>query len=159
MLGVPNTNIEAEWNSVTAAIVSDNAFLCQHQDDPTPIFWARALKSIEMAPDVRNIIQRALVVAQGSSDAERSFSIINMLRSNNRRRLLPSTIDLLVRIRMNAPPLESFDPYPYAREWERKGYRLPDAWFPKKQKSSGDDHDFTDTEAKAKKALFHSTLY
>ena len=57
----------------------------------------------------------------GSSDVERSFSILNHIRNSRRHRLTPESLNNLMRIRLNGPAkLSKFNSMKYAKYWVNK---------------------------------------
>lgn len=73
---------------------------------------------------IKKLIKTVLVLPMGSADAERSFSIMSHIRTSRRSRLASSTLDALMRIRINGPDsLNSFNALKYTKLWIKKHKR------------------------------------
>ena len=61
----------------------------------------------------------------GSADAERSFSVMKIIRGTDRNRLLPEVVEHLVRIKMNGLPLHLFNAEKYTSSYleDTQNYR------------------------------------
>ena len=138
LLKVNDQHIENDWKKLASTIMADPKFICDHKSDKPDVFWSRALKTFSMTPAIQQMIKKAMVVGHSSADAERTFSIINGIRNNNRHNLIPSTVDHLVRIKMNGPSLNSFNPQKYSEAWQREGHRLSDSISPPKKEKRRD---------------------
>ncbi len=68
-----------------------------------------------------------MILPVGSADAERGFSIMKHTRYDRRSSLKGSTLDKILRIRINGPDIGEFDPLRYARIWLQEGHMLTDA--------------------------------
>ena len=53
----------------------------------------------------------------GSADAERSFSVMKIIRGTDRNRLLPEVVEHLVRIKMNGLPVRLFNAEKYTSSY------------------------------------------
>jgi len=82
----------------------------------------------------------------GSSDVERSFSFLNILKTSRRSRLAPKILDNLIRIKMNGPlEISKFDSMKYAEVWIKSGHFPVDDKIRRYEKDSrvdGDNPDF-----------------
>jgi len=62
-------------------------------------FWSHYLHSsrVVMGPRLKYLVQIALILPVGSSEAERGFSIMNHIRYDRRSRLTPQHLEDLLR--------------------------------------------------------------
>ena len=76
---------------------------CTTQKSKPNWFWSSILKNSEftMSDGLKNIIRAAMVIPVGSAAAERTFYQMNYIKTKQRARLTPATIDHICRIRMN----------------------------------------------------------
>lgn len=82
--------------------------------------WARILRDpdITMRSSIRKLIRTVLVIPASSADAERSFSYMNIIKTSRRGNLKEQTLDDLLRITLNGPPITQFDASMYAKKWK-----------------------------------------
>lgn len=149
LLEINDRNIENDWKETTQRIMSDSNFICEQKSDRPEMFWSRALKTFSMTPAIKMLVKKAMVVAHSSADAERTFSIINAIRNNNRQNLLPRNVNHLIRVKMNGPSLNSFNPEKYVMAWKSEGHRSSDSFVPpsKKRKPTFEgDHSYAKEE-------------
>lgn len=76
---------------------------------------------------VKLLIQTILVLPIGNAEAERGFSIMNHIRTSRRSLLQPTTLDALMRVRINGPDqIEQFKAYKYTKAWMKNHLRTDD---------------------------------
>ena len=95
---------------------------CAHKDhDNAAEFWSFILRSktVIIGQLFRSLMEIVLVLPVGSEDAERGFSIMKHAKYDRRNRLTPDHLDDILRIRINGPPIESFDAPRYALIWQK----------------------------------------
>ena len=87
-------------------------------------FWSLFLKKdVGWTESTTKLIRTILVLAIGSSDNERSFSVMNYIKLT-RMGILSTMLDALLRIRMNGPKnIEKFRAFDYAKYWVEQQHR------------------------------------
>ena len=89
--------------------------------------------------------KQVLVLPIGSAEAERGFSIMNHIRTKRRASLHGTTIQSLMRIRMNGPELPEFNAFKYAKAWIDAGnMRTDDTTWVKKDSKKRKLDDYED---------------
>ena len=104
--------------------------------------WGRLSK-------IRKLIQIVTVLPIGSAEAERGFSIMNHIRTKRRSKLLGTTIESMMRIRMNGPEIETFNTLPYVMRWVNRNHILTDdmRWDRESEKAKTFDEIQDDMES------------
>ena len=74
-------------------------------------------------PLISNILGRIAVLPASSAQVERLFSTMKRIKSAQRNRLKSKTLDHLMRISIEGPSVQNWDPYPALRKWESMGNR------------------------------------
>ena len=93
---------------------------CKVQNQKAYVFWSEFLKrkDIQWKENTQKLIRTVLTIPIGSSDVERSFSILNQIKTKQRGNLESPTIDALVRIKLNGPDeISKFRAMKYAKYW------------------------------------------
>ena len=67
-----------------------------------------------------------------SAEAERGFSAMNLIATDTRNRISPTTFASLLTIVLLGRPVELWDPIPHVKTWLRKHHRADDARVKKK---------------------------
>ena len=135
-----------DWNSLLNSILNDQTNLCAVINSPPHIFWSKFLNVKQIwTVSTSTLIKTVLVLAIHSSDSERSFSYLTMFE-NSRDHLSGSTLDSLIRIRMNSPrEVWKFKAHEYARHWIYDEKKIAaDAKTPRRKEkiiSPGDNQD------------------
>lgn len=124
-------------------------------------FWSRLLRenSIAWTDRTKKLIQTVLVLPTGSAEAERRFSILNVISNSKRtHRLTLDHMNDLMRIKFNTPDkIESFAVSKYASEWIRKNHKKTDDPIAKRPKTT--DLSEEDEEIVDRKWLPKSTIF
>lgn len=83
-------------------------------------FWSKVLRDqdISMELGIRKLIRTSLAIPASSADAERSFSYMNIVKNSKRSNLAEQTLDDLLRITINGPPISDFQAAAYAKKWK-----------------------------------------
>ena len=74
-------------------------------------------------PLISSILARIAVLPASSAQVERLFSAMKRVKSAQRNRLKAKTLDHLLRISIEGPAVQVWDPYPALRKWESMGNR------------------------------------
>ena len=92
---------------------------CRIFESTPSMFWANILRdeNLAMTPILRDIIRSSLAIPAGSAAAERSFGLMNYVKTAHRARLSPENINHIVRIRHNGPIVGGIEMEPYADKW------------------------------------------
>lgn len=149
-----------EWIVLLRSIISSPQFCNLHNDQTTIFaFWSQFLKmpSIAWTEKTKKMIKTILVLPVGSAEAERGFSILNILLNSKRtNRLTLEHVNDIMRIKINAPDeIESFAASKYAKEWVDKHHKRTNYPTGKKTKHS----DLKEYEEFERKWLPTSTLF
>jgi len=107
-------------------IVAAAEEFCSFQNANPISFWSHFVGKL-IGRNIVYLIKVVLVIPIGSADAERGFSIMNHIRTSRRSRLSPSTLDSLIRVRLNGPnELDKFKAFKYSMEWVKHHLRTDD---------------------------------
>lgn len=74
-------------------------------------------------PLISSILARIVVLHASSAQVEILFSTMKMIKSAHRNHLKSRTVDYLMRVLNEGPPVPEWDPYPALRKWESMGKR------------------------------------
>lgn len=74
-------------------------------------------------PLISDLLARLAVLPATSAQAERVFSTMKRIKTAQRNRLNTTTLDHLIRVSMEGPKVEEWDPLPALRLWESWGNR------------------------------------
>ena len=69
------------------------------ESDPTS-FWSLLLTDGNLSPNMKRLVEATLAMPYGSAQAERMFSIMNLIKHKRRATLNPDTLDVLMRIKL-----------------------------------------------------------
>jgi hypothetical protein len=112
-----------EWTEIITEIKEDSSLWCTVKDSKVVAFWRNILKKFNVGENIKLLIETVLVLPIGSADAERSFSLMNHIRTKRRSRLSDEATEALLRIRFNGPDeLEKFNPIKYTKKWIETGH-------------------------------------
>ena len=75
----------------------------------------------ECFPLISDMLSRLSVLPVSSAQAERLFSAMNRIKTAQRNRLKPVTLNHLIRVSTEGPPFTEWDPIPAMKVWESKG--------------------------------------
>ncbi len=114
------------WQELVSYIYEKRANELQLYRNNAVEFWSTLLGDgfvgwDEFFPDIRRLIKTVLVLPAGSSDAERGFSVMGHVKDYTRNRLSHGPLEAAIRIKVNGPEQQDFDPAPYVKEWFRVG--------------------------------------
>ena len=70
-------------------------------------------------------VELLLSIPISNAKVERMFSLMNRVKTDSQAALSEHTLNNLVRIRMEGPPLEEFDPTPAIQLWASSANRHP----------------------------------
>ncbi|XP_030288729.1 zinc finger protein 862-like [Sparus aurata] len=113
-----------EWQSLKM-LISEN-----FPDKSYSDLWELLLTKDPYKTDYRNILELVmimLVLPISAAQCERGFSAQNRIKTSTRSSLAVSTTEDLMRISLEGPPLESYDPSQAVERWlSSKQVRRPD---------------------------------
>ena len=72
-----------------------------------------------LIPLISDILARLAVLPASSAQVERVFSSMKRIKTAQRNCLNTATLDKLIRVSMEGPKVEEWDPFPALRLWER----------------------------------------
>ncbi|XP_078666292.1 zinc finger protein 862-like [Branchiostoma floridae x Branchiostoma belcheri] len=91
-------------------------------------FWMRFMRREEADSDYRNIftlLRLSLVIPIHTAQCERSFSLMNRIKTDWRARLESNSLTSLMTISLSPQSLDTFDPLPAVTLWWEGGRRRP----------------------------------
>lgn len=82
-------------------------------------FWSYFLydKNFNWDVDIQKLIEYVLASPVSSADAERAFSVMKHIKGNRRSSMGKDLLEAHVRIRVNGPLPELYQPYNHVRQW------------------------------------------
>jgi hypothetical protein len=89
---------------------------------PPQVFYAKVLETaeindlIDLSDEIYDYLGSALTIPGGSADAERGFNVLFNYQDFRRIRLSIKTIDNILKIRLNGPPIAKFVCYKFVKE-------------------------------------------
>ena len=92
------------------------------------IFWTKILNNEDLivGPNFKSLVEICLCLPVGTSSVERSFSILGKILTKSRNKLSPQIIDNIMRIIINGPPLNLFQPRKYSEKYVKDHIRADD---------------------------------
>lgn len=100
-------------------------------------------------PTVTKLMQLVLSLPASSSEAERGFSVLSVVKTDLRSRLSQGALNDLMIVKMCCAPITSFDPEPAFELWSSAAVRRPNqagAEAEAGQEESDDDIEYYDEE-------------
>ncbi|KAK1895591.1 Zinc finger protein 862 [Dissostichus eleginoides] len=79
---------------------------------------------------LKRLIVASNTVLPTSSECERGFSACNNTDCKTRNRLRARSLNALLFVDLNGPPINKFDPFPFIQSWINKGHRTSTSWVP-----------------------------
>ena len=118
---------------------------CNMEDSKPNWFWSSVMKddNINISEELRHVIRSAMAIPMGSASTERTFSIMNFIKTAQRARLTPENMEHILRIRINGPDMAVTEIKNYANDWLRDHERCNPLFPKKKARSSDCDEDAT----------------
>lgn len=107
-----HTEILNKWRSLLFAFADRNEEFCRIKSTQNDVqFWSYFLKisTLPWTSRMTFLVKTTLALPIGSADAERGFSIMNNVKTSKRSSLDHSTLEAIMRIKINGPPLDKFD--------------------------------------------------
>ena len=116
---------------------------CKMFESTPSMFWANIMRNdaLTINPTVKQIIRSALAIPAGSAAAERSFGMMNYIKTSQRANLNEENINHIVRIRHNGPITGALNLEPYAKKFVESHERcdpLHDTTGKMKKKTAGE---------------------
>ena len=110
--------LQNNWKNLLSNMYKETTTWCNYNNKETHVFWSNFLKISNIwTDDVKLLINTVLAIPFSSSDAERSFSFMNLFEKT-RHNLQIESLDSLIRISMNGPiEISRFAAYDYAYNW------------------------------------------
>ena len=161
---VGRETILEQWVQLIEYILEHPDWCIMKESEPRD-FWQAILNEQrdilipwERLSKIRKLIRIVTVLPIGSAEAERGFSIMNHVRTKRRSKLLGSTIENIMRIRMNGPELDKFDAYPYVKRWVKEQHILSDdiRWAKNAPKKRTFDNVQDDMDSEETDTTFHT---
>ena len=88
-----------DWRYLLRFLASEpTAMRCSYSKSDPAEFWQNILPMPEVRPALKQLISSYLVIPMGSAEAERSFSVMNRIRTKARWLLKPATVEGLMFI-------------------------------------------------------------
>jgi hypothetical protein len=109
-----------DWHNLLNKIIISNGkdyakFACSDYKE----FWLANLKNSALPwnDKMKFAIKMILSIPLSSAQAERGFSMMNIVKNKLKNRMGPITLEHIMELKINGPPLESFDAMKYAKHW------------------------------------------
>ena len=118
--GLSKSVIQKQFSNLLISMITDHhEMYCKLNNQDPVTFWGYFLNSnmITWDDDIKKLIYIVLALPIGSADVERGFSIKNHFKTNRRSTLTTSHIEDTMRIRINGPEIDDFDPVIYTLHW------------------------------------------
>ena len=119
----------ADWKIALTFIVQDSRSQKIRDVDSTK-YWPNQMimNPSFFTSDVKGLLERVLVTSFTSADAERAFSMVTNIKTQDRQSLAPKTLENLVRIAYNGPDkLSEESLFQYTKEFVKVSSRVDDA--------------------------------
>ena len=151
-----------EWDTFLKNLVSHPDYpndrkLLEDKKLNTKSFWQKYLSlprdDFNFPEMVKKILKICLALPGSNADSERGFSIMKYVRPQARNQLKGSSIEDLMRIRMNGPSLEKFNVNYYTSKWLAKGHILVDDPTKRGNRAAGQCQDNDEEEQLSGKSL------
>jgi hypothetical protein len=148
------------WTQLKADLKEDQDWCTMKGANPRD-FWAYYLSKdgLELDESFRTLVKIVLSIPIGSSEAERSFSIMSHIKTRRRMSMGVRSLEAIMRIRINMPDeLERFAVTQYVRKWlDAKHLRSDDILPPDKKRNF--DGQYKENLHVPKKKIDESTLF
>ena len=119
--------IADEWHEFLEHVVDHEDF-CDFKRSKPLDFYSHFFKTYNKDNAFSRLLQKILITSVSSADVERSFSILHHSKSKRRSSLSGSTLDAIMRLRINGPKnIFEFPALALAKKWAKKGNLLSDA--------------------------------
>ena len=118
--GVNLDNIDVQWESVKSVVYSTLS--------PEQIKELNLLKFhrlFQNYPDILSLFDLLATIPASSSEAERGFSQMNLMKSEIRTKLTDDHLNQLMRIKLEAPEVGLYDPTAAIQKWNGAANRRP----------------------------------
>lgn len=151
-----------QWQALLDSIVSSPNY-CQIKNSRTTVFafWSQLLKWPEIiwGNEIKRLLFTVLSIPISSAEAERGFSALKYVRDSHRSRLTPTSLDAIMRIKLNGPDeLDYFAASKYARNWVKNHFPTDHKSYGQKETTSHSLLEEENIELK-KKYLLKSTIF
>ena len=77
-------------------------------------------------PNILAVFDLLLTLPAGTSECERGFSQMAIVKTKYRNRLHSTTMTMLMTIALHSDDIPDFDPYPAMHHWNQNGSRRPE---------------------------------
>ena len=118
--GFVATLMQKQFSKILVSMITDHheMYCSLNKGDPIT-FWTYFLNcnTITWDSEMKKLIHIVLTLPIGSADVERGFSIKNHFKTNWRSKLTTLHIEDIMRIRINGPEIQDFDPIIYTLYW------------------------------------------
>ena len=154
-----SSTVQNEFVDLMKALWNEKGPQCSNSEDLPTHFWGDVLRTkSDLTEDLKEILQRSIVIPMGTAEAERSFSTMNHIKTKDKSSLQRKPLESQMRIRMNGIPYTSMNIDPYTTEFLRARENKPcDAArkAPKQRESLDKDED----DDSISSASTYSSLY
>ena len=140
------SEVQNEWRELVRHIFNDPEFFVNRESDPN-YFWFFYLNDnlVEFKPQIREVLECVMTFAVTSSDAERAFSQMGLLKTQQRNRMGHELLNALMWFKMNvASSVEEFAALDYSKKWEAAGHLLVDDEGHPAKRQRLDEFDYDD---------------
>lgn len=104
---------------LTDLLLSNPETLCEKLQLNAKDFWIYYMEQgmINMGDTLQRLLKIVITLPVSSAEAERGFSIMKHIKYDRRNRLSPSHLNDMMRIRINGPPINEWNPKKYVTNW------------------------------------------
>ena len=154
VLNVPyDAKLQKEFDSLVRMLIYDKQIFCRARKSDPLFFWSDVVRMYEsmLSPKLRRFLLAANVTPLSSADPERSFSVLNRIKTKDRNQMSPDLTDAKMRLVLNGGSV--FDPRPHTVEYLKTHDRcdIPstkDRKVPKKKFADELDEEYLNDEPK-----------
>ena len=132
---LPEQDTLFEWRELLERLLDDADF-CRTRGLHPADFWTHYLtkRDAYFGGNVKRLVQIVLSLPVGSSDAERAFSHMNIIKTKSRNRMSVALMNSLLRIKLNTGnTIEDFPAPTLAKTWVIRGHPRADTPFSRKR--------------------------
>lgn len=104
------------------------ASIGKYNSPPPSKFWPAVLQNtdLELTPKTRSFLNIMMIYSDSSSECERGFSFMNRIAKDTRSSLKQTSLDALLRIRLNGnKPVSEINAFKYAKEFIHRDNHVP----------------------------------
>ena len=119
--------IESDMEKLVEWLKEHPDFWCSNHMSQPDEFWSQILKQYKLMPvNLIRVLKATLAIPISGADVERSFSVLNFLKSKLRNQMSPELLDIVMRIKMSKETWDTFDATRATEHWTSNNHRVCD---------------------------------